>query len=295
MTVYSGKDVKVYFGEQEIDMIATVEISKERVYLNVEDYHGIIHRYISRPRITGALNAIDRGFDMLFKVMPYKTVISGYLVAKEPARANYYSIGNWELHTTDYYKVYGSREFKQYIYLTSETLSPNATAYAFGTTYFLIGQLGTTGATFRIALYRPDDSIATYQDFTLQASTKYWRSFPVAYVHQPNSSPYYFKLSVLSGTTDENNCMIIYTTNNGAPPYTAEYDGQIAIFNAPVVHWKPEKRVINMDIKIAEKWMIRLNKVSFGNITRGYEANNIRKDKISFTAEEYLLYQIGNI
>jgi len=305
MTIYSGKNAKIYLNDKEI-ATGAVKFELPRRTYSIEDYQGNIHTYPLKSTVKGTLNVWDRGVNLDYMFMPYKYIDSTTdkiyaedYSAQETKTSTFYSIGDWQFPTTDYEKVFGATYADQEFWLYTANLNPDVSNYTVEQVGVWIKGIGTpNSATYKLQLY---DSTPTLKwDSNAQESYLYtWTSNDDAWIWSDITSltlaasdvnKYKLRLLENTATADTNNCVVAYSHALGAPPFLfgASYT---LVCNILLSDFSPSTQVFDMKVTIDSTWSILLTDCRFQDLGREYTPTALSNDEVNFIATGWKWYQ----
>ena len=298
MTVYSGKDCKIYFNEKKI-AAGIASFSLARRTHDVEDYQSTIHTYPLISQVSGKISSWDRGVNMDYMIIPYKHIdsVSDKIKAKDYSAqavktSTFYAIGDWEFQTTEYQKSHGSTYADQEFYLYTTNLLPGASDYTVEQVGVWVKGIGApNSATYKLQLL--DSTPSVVWDSNSDESYLYtWTSNDDAWIWSDVTSltlsahdinKYKLRLIEHTSTASTSNCVVAYSHSLGSPPnlYGASYT---LVCNILLSDFAPTKQVFDIKVSIDSTWSVLLKKCKFRDIGREYAAAQLSTEEVEFTA-----------
>lgn len=305
MTIYSGKDAKVYLGEKEIASgLVSFEL-KDRNY-NIRDYQENLHSYPLKSKVNGTLSVWDRGVNLDYMTMPYKYIDSSTdkIVAKdysgqEIKSSTFHAIGDWQFPTNSYQKVYGANYADQEFWLYTANLLPDASNYSIEQVGIWCKGIGTpNSSTYKLQLLDHTPSVVWDSNsdesylYTWTTNDDAWIWSDVTSLSLSASDVNKYKLRLLenTATADTDNCVVAYSHSLGSPPYLygASYT---LVCNILLSNFEPSQQLLDLRVEIDDTWSILMESCRFQDIKREYTIANLSTDEMQFVCDRWEWYQ----
>lgn len=305
MTIYSGKDASVYFGEKKIATATAKVILSRREYTQETDYGEIItlHR---KPRAGGELTAWDRGADFMFHSLPYKYINSSGKIQAEfklsdgtEKAMSFYALGDWQFNTTSYQKSFGGTYVDQEFWLYTDNLLPDESDYAIEQVGMWVKGIGAPdNSTYKLQLvdYNPavvwDSNVDETYLYTWADNDDKWIYSDITSLDLPASDVNKYKLRLIENTStaDTDNCVVAYTHALGSPPYLNS-PSYTAVCNILVSNFEPKTQVFDVKITLDDTWTIFCEGCNFQDIEKSYSPDSVSSETIAFSATSWKIYQ----
>ena len=305
MTVYSGKDCKIYFNEKQISAGLASFFLGRRTF-DKEDYQTNVHTYPLKSQVTGTISAWDRGVNIDYMMMPYKYIdsVTDKIIAKDYSAqavktSTFMSLGDWEFQTTEYQKAYGSNYADQEFWLYTTTLLPGATDYTIEQVGVWVKGIGTPdSSTYKLQLidYNPtvvwDSNVDESYLYTWTSNDDAWIWSDITSLTLSASDVNKYKLRLIENTStaDIDNCVVAYSHTLGAPPYLygASYT---LVCNILVSSFAPSKQRFDVKVSINSAWSILLKNCRFRDVSREYAVSALSVDETQFIADDWEWFQ----
>lgn len=289
MTIFSGKDAKVYLGTTEIAKVASISFEEQRKRFTIETYQGKLKNYISKPLISGSIEQWDIGTDFLWFVFPYKEVetATDKLVGLFPEDSQF-SVGHYDFITTTTTEVYNGQYKDQLLDLPSSLIG-SSEEFTFGQIAVWVGGDGTpNSATYQISLYE-DTTLRASDTFTWTSNTPHWEYFDANYTGSAVAD-WKVRLYTADAGTSSGTSLEWYITNSVTSPYLSGANSQV--LNVNIEDWKVTEQTYTLKVDVTSGYTAYLYGVTFGNVVKGYDAGTISSYEIPFLADKVKWYQV---
>jgi len=285
MTIYGGKNAKLYFGEYEIDYITSLTFKEQKRNYVEKDYKGKIYRYTLKPEITGQIDSWDVGLQTILNFFKYREINSdNKLVAKYPEN-NSFSIGFPLVEKSNtYLTVYNGQSRTMNLDLPSEAVSGNE-GITFKKIAVYIDGVGTpNNATYTLSLYE-DTTLRDSDTWLWSVNDARWVVLENIDYTTSNYSNFKLTISTSDTGTAGNNCQRIYAYDLGTYTYPYISDNVVWCSNIIIRNWQSNEQSFNLKVEIENGYTAYLYGVVFGSLEKNYSAGGIDGESIPFTAE----------
>jgi hypothetical protein len=278
MTIYSGKDAKVYLGDYELPYVSSFNVEEPRRRFVYQTYQGAQKRFKAKSLVAGSITVYDLGLPYLLHFMPYYTIDSTKLTAKWSD--DRISIGfPFPSKCDTYTTVYNTNSTTITLDIPSSAIGDTIT---FKTIHIYIDGIGTPNSAVYTVELRQNTNIKDSETFTWTTNTARWISLTTIEHTNSSSTGWNINITTTDAGTNATNCQRVWKLAATEYPFFTTDTGCCIL---EIEDWLQNTKKIDITLEVSTNYTASIDGVVWGVFGKTYTAGEMNSSTISYTAD----------
>jgi hypothetical protein len=278
MTIYSGKDAKVYLGDYELPYVSSFMVEEPRRRFVYQTYQGAQKRFKAKPLVAGNVTVYDLGLPYLLHFMQYYTISSSKLTSKWSD--DRVSIGfPFPAECDTYTTVYNANPTMITLDIPSNAIGDTIT---FKDIHLYVDGVGSPNTEIYTVELRENTVVRDSETFTWTTNDERWISLSTIDYDASSASNWDIRISTSDAATNSGNCQRVWKLASTEYPFFSTDTGCCIL---EIEDWLQNTKKIDITLEVSTNYTAEIDGVVWGVISKTYTTGDMNSSTVSYTAD----------